>query len=180
MINRYLNVAGKTAARAIAILCLPLLACTLPSHADVLEDTTPSQLLRENFEDGNAKGWALKGRGNSKVTVYEGNHSLNLTRNRSAQISVSTKGHDIIEITMQLAAMNLAEGESCKAQISINNGERWQTLLTVTPVMADAVTLHTKSGRIKNVPDTLLLRFIANGGRQANCWGDNVSVIGKS
>ena len=82
---------------------------------------------------------------------------------------------------MQLAAMGLAKGEACLAEISTNEGQRWQALLTVTPDMADGLTLHNQSGQLKNSGSikNLMLRYRANGGRKANCWGDNVQVIGK-
>ena len=66
---------------------------------------------------------------------------------------------------MQLAALNLGDSESCIAEISTNGGKRWQALLTVTPEMADGVTLHTQSGQLKNSGsiETLMLRYRANG-----------------
>ena len=107
-------------------------------------------LFAENFESGSATGWLFAGKGKSKVTEYEGNHSLNLSRQRNAQMTVDVEGYSRLDMTMQLAAFDLKKGESCKAEISSNGGERWQTLLTVTPAMADGITLHSNTGRIKN------------------------------
>ena len=65
-------------------------------------------------------------------------------------MTVDVEGYSRLDMTMQLAAFDLKKGESCKAEISSNGGERWQTLLTVTPAMADGITLHSNTGRIKN------------------------------
>ena len=45
-------------------------------------------LFAENFESGSATGWLFAGKGRNKVTEYEGNHSLNLSRQRNAQMTV--------------------------------------------------------------------------------------------
>ena len=140
-----------------------------------------SVLFAENFESGKAVGWLFDGKGKNEITEYEGNRSLNLSRQRNAQIAVDVADYSRIDMIMQLAAFDLKKGESCKAEVSSNGGERWQTLLTVTPAMADGITLHSNTGRIKN-PGSLkqmLLRFRADGGRKAKCWGDNVEILGK-
>ena len=107
-------------------------------------------LFAENFESGSATGWLFAGKGKSKVTEYEGNHSLNLSRQRNAQMTIDVRATRL-DMTMQLAAFDLKKGESRGAEISSNGGERWQTLLTVTPAMADGITLHSNTGRIKNL-----------------------------
>ena len=138
-------------------------------------------LFNENFEDGDPKGWDLTGRGRAKVTTYAGNHSLNLSKKRSAQVAVPLEGFDRVDITMQMAAMSLKENESCRAELSLNKGKTWQTLLKVTPKMADGITLHSNTARVKKTANLgeIMLRFIANGGGRANCWGDNVEVLGR-
>ena len=140
-----------------------------------------SVLFAENFESGKAVGWLFDGKGKNKITEYQGNSSLNLTRQRHAKIAIDVGGHSRVDMTMQLAAFDLKKGESCKAEVSSNGGERWQSLLTVTPAMADGITLHSNTGRIKNPGSLkqLLLRFRADGGRKAKCWGDNVEILGK-
>ncbi len=138
-------------------------------------------LLGADFENEETDGWEFSGKGASRITEYSGNHSLNLTRTRTAQISVAVEEYNRIDITMQLAAMGLSAGESCVAEISTNEGKRWQALLTVTPEMADGVSLHSQSGQLKNsgTIKSLMLRYRANGGRKVSCWGDNVQVVGK-
>ena len=157
-------------------LLLGLVAAALPSIA-----AEQSVLFAENFESGESAGWLFDGKGKNKITEYEGNRSLNLTRQRHAQIAVDVEGYSRVDMTMQLAAFDLKKGESCKAEVSSNGGERWQSLLTVTPAMADGITLHSNTGRIKNPGSLkqLLLRFRADGGRKAKCWGDNVEILGK-
>jgi|ETNmetMinimDraft_1059919.scaffolds.fasta_scaffold48471_2 hypothetical protein len=151
------------------------------SNAAEIKMSRTDLLLGADFENEEIDGWELSGKGASRVTEYSGNHSLNLTRTRTAQISVAVEEFNRIDITMQLAAMGLAKGESCVAEISTNEGQRWQALLTVTPEMADGVTLHTQSGQLKNSGSikNLMLRYRANGGRKTSCWGDNVQVVGK-
>ena len=163
--------------RVTSVLLLGLMTLALPSVA-----AEQSVLFAENFESGKAAGWLFDGKGKNKITTYEGNRSLNLSRERNAQISVDVADYSRIDMTMELAAFDLKKGESCKAEVSSNGGERWQTLLTVTPAMADGITLHSNTGRIKNPGSLkqLLLRFRADGGRKAKCWGDNVEIIGKS
>ena len=158
-----------------------LLVTALLVVAPVSVFAEKSILFAENFESGSATGWLFAGKGKNKVTEYEGNHSLNLSRERNAQMTVDVEGYSRLDMTMQLAAFDLKKCESCKAEISSNGGERWQTLLTVTPPMADGITLHSNTGRIKNPGSLkqLLLRFRADGGRKAKCWGDNVEILGK-
>ena len=158
---------------------LMFIALLIATPASVLAEQRI--LFAENFESGSATGWLFAGKGKSKVTEYEGNHSLNLSRQRNAQMTVDVEGYSRLDMTMQLAAFDLKKGESCKAEISSNGGERWQTLLTVTPAMADGITRHSNTGRIKNPGSLkqLLLRFRADGGRKAKCWGDNVEILGK-
>ena len=158
-----------------------LLVTALLVVAPVSVFAEQSILFAENFESGSATGWLFAGKGKNKVTEYEGNHSLNLSRQRNAQMTVDVEGYSRLDMTMQLAAFDLKKGESCKAEISSNGGERWQTLLTVTPPMADGITLHSNTGRIKNPGSLkqLRLRFRADGGRKAKCWGDNVEILGK-
>ena len=157
--------------------------CLLVSQAVRSEEDKRADrvLFNENFEDGDPKGWDLMGRGRAKVTTYAGNHSLNLSKKRSAQVTVPLEGFDGVDITMEMAAMGLKENESCRAELSLNQGKTWQTLLKVTPKMADGVTLHSKTARVKKTAnlEKIMLRFIANGGGRANCWGDNVEVLGR-
>ena len=162
--------------RSRSALLVGLMTLALPSIA-----AEQSVLFAENFESGEATGWLFDGKGKNKITEYEGNRSLNLTRQRHAQVAVDVEGYSRVDMTMQLAAFDLKKGESCKAEVSSNGGERWQSLLTVTPAMADGVTLHSNTGRIKNPGSLkqLLLRFRADGGRKAKCWGDNVEIKGK-
>ena len=162
---------------SLTALCL-LLSQTVRSEEGERADRV---LFNENFEDGDPKGWDLMGRGRAKVTTYAGNHSLNLSKKRSAQVVVPLEGFDRIDITMQMAAMSLKENESCRAELSLNQGKTWQTLLKVTPKMADGITLHSKTARVKKTANLgeIMLRFRANGGGRANCWGDNVEVLGR-
>jgi len=164
-----------------AILLLVFSYLSALSHSAEIKMSRTDLLLGADFEDEETKAWELSGKGASRVTEYSGNHSLNLTRTRAAKISVAVEEYNRIDVTMQLAAMGLAKGESCVAEISTNEGQRWQALLTVTSEMADGVTLHTQSGQLKNSGSikNLMLRYRANGGRKANCWGDNVQVVGK-
>ena len=163
------------------ILLIVFIFSSWPSDAAEIRMNRTDLLLGADFEDQKIDGWELSGKGASRVTEYSGNHSLNLTRTRTAQISIPVEEFGRIDITMQLAAMGLAKGEACLAEISTNEGQRWQSLLTVTPDMADGLTLHNQSGQLKNSGSikNLMLRYRANGGRKANCWGDNVQVIGK-
>ena len=162
--------------RVRSLLLLGLVAAAPSSIA-----AEQSVLFAENFESGKAAGWLFDGKGRNKITEYEGNRSLNLSRQRNAQIAVDVADYSRIDMTMELAAFDLKKGESCKAEVSSNGGERWQSLLTVTPAMADGITLHSNTGRIKNPGSLkqLLLRFRADGGRKAKCWGDNVEILGK-
>ena len=138
-------------------------------------------LFGANFEDEETEAWEFSGKGSSRITEYSGNHSLNLTRTRAAQTSISVAEFNRIDITMQLAALNLGNSESCIAEISTNGGKRWQALLTVTPEMADGVTLHTQSGQLKNSGsiETLMLRYRANGGGRPAGGGDDVEIVSK-
>ena len=166
---------------SIILLVLFLAGPFVLSYSADITMSRTDLLFGANFEEEETDAWEFSGKGSSRITEYSGNHSLNLTRTRAAQTSISVAEFNRIDITMQLAALNLGNSESCIAEISTNGGKRWQALLTVTPEMADGVTLHTQSGQLKNSGsiETLMLRYRANGGRKASCWGDNVEVVGK-
>ena len=112
-----------------ACITLLILFLTGPFALSYSAEITMSRtdlLFGANFEDQETEAWEFTGKGSSRITEYSGNHSLNLTRTRAAQTSISVAEFNRIDITMQLAALNLGDSESCIAEISTNSGKRWQ------------------------------------------------------
>ena len=101
----------------IILLVLFLAGPFVLSYSAEITMSRTDLLFGANFEDEETEAWEFSGKGSSRITEYSGNHSLNLTRTRAAQTSISVAEFNRIDITMQLAALNLGNSESCIAII---------------------------------------------------------------
>ncbi|MEM8816520.1 MAG: serine hydrolase domain-containing protein [Pseudomonadota bacterium] len=153
----------------LLLYCWPLLA-----GANVL--------YRQDFEGDSALGWREAGSGTIQFTEYAGNTTLRLSKRKAATLRLSTAGYEDIRVSMQLAGGGLGRRDACHAELSVDGGETWRTVIEVRDGRDDAVTLYygrADEPALSNNPK-LELRFRAAGrGNSAYCWGDNVTVEGR-
>ncbi|MBU4435615.1 MAG: hypothetical protein KKC14_14530, partial [Alphaproteobacteria bacterium] len=67
-----------------AILLTAAIALAAPALA--------GPIFADDFQDGQADGWGAAGAGDVRLTTFQGNVSLRLTRRAVATTSVSTRG----------------------------------------------------------------------------------------
>jgi len=136
----------------------------------------------DDFQDGQADGWGAAGAGDVKLTNYQGNISLNLTGRAVAMTEVSTVGFGEVKVAASLAALGLGGKDSCLAELSTDGGATWLQIVSVRDGEDDGVTLRraevSPAGAANN--PRVLVRFRADGGRGAQCWGDGVTVSGEA
>ncbi|MBB3167749.1 choice-of-anchor D domain-containing protein [Simiduia aestuariiviva] len=156
----------------------PLMYCLV--SASLTSAAFAETLFNEDFQDANANGWAFSGYGTAYVTVYAGNYSLRLTRQRTADQSMSSAGYDNVQVAMQFAASSLEYGETCVGEVS-TDGQTWQRVITVYDGQDNGVTLY--SGYLAPIGgdnnDNVQLRLRASGNSTGDyCWADNILVTG--
>lgn len=138
-------------------------------------------LLHDNFQDGEADGWAAGGDGNVEISQYEGNFTLRLTQTAYAVAEVPTRDAGRITVGAAFAADDLEQDDACLAQVSIDKGKTWSTATRVDDGMDDAVTLHSGATSIDLPPgidSVLILARVAGDGIDDTCWLDDVYVVG--
>lgn len=140
-----------------------------------------AQLFVEDFQDGNAAGWNFSGSGGALVTVYAGNYSLRLTKQKIAEQSYSTSGYNNIQISMSMAASSLEGADKCIGEVSADNGATWLNVVQVVDGQDDGYTLYSATLTHSSLDNnsSLLLRVRAAGNRNNDyCWADNIIVSG--
>ncbi len=137
-------------------------------------------LFTEDFQDGNADGWQSAGKGDIRLTTYNGNVSMRLTRSASALIGLKIEGPDAVRIAASFAAMNLEKKDACIAEASANGGKNWTEVLRVEDGADDGLTLYKGSAVLplnaKGGP-LLLVRLRVDGNQKDDtCWADNITI----
>lgn len=138
-------------------------------------------LLVQDFEGDSIPGWRDSGSGTLQLTSYAGNTSLRLTKKKAVTLSLSTAGFSNVAVSVQLAADSLERSDRCFAEVSVDGGDQWSSVLEIGPDQADGVTLYSgsHSGDDLSDNDALQLRFRAAGKvNQDYCWADNVRISG--
>lgn len=157
--------------RALAIAITLLLA--MPSGA--------TSLLEEDFEDGKTEGWAIRGEGDVRITVYAGNKSLRLQKRAEALTAFSAGGQQNIAVAARLAALDLEPGEACVLEASADRGKSWFEAGRVRDGQDDGVTLWAVGARIPELANTdpVFVRVRAEGNAEDDsCWADAVRASG--
>ncbi|MGH6950490.1 MAG: hypothetical protein ACREH4_06440, partial [Vitreimonas sp.] len=151
---------------------LALLAIATPALAE--------PVFIEDFEDGNADGWAPSG-GDAHLTQYAGNTSLRLSGRTAAVARTSTRGFTGVTVSAAMAANSLDANEHCLVEVSADGGQTWLQVLRVIAEQDDGVTLHRNAltdARLDNAATLLIGARIAGGTENDQCWLDNVSIAG--
>lgn len=136
-------------------------------------------LFSEDFQDGDASGWQSGGDGTVSLSTYAGNTSLRLTKQGFAAIVLKVEGPPQIKVAANFAAADLERKDACIAEVSLDNGESWDSILEVTNGMDDSITLHAGQKTFDiNAPEvTLAIRLKIDGNADNDsCWADNIRV----
>jgi len=134
-------------------------------------------LFAEDFQDGNADGWQSAGKGDIRLTTYDGNVSMRLTRSASALIGLNIEGLEQVRISASFAAMNLEKNDACIAEASTSGGKQWTEVLRVEDGADDGLTLYTGSAILGIKGSPLLIRLRAAGNQKDDtCWADNITI----
>ncbi len=137
-------------------------------------------IFQDDFEDGDAAGWATSGDVSITSLQAIGQYSLRLKQTANATVTVSTAGYSAVSITMNLAATSLENGDDCYAEVSTDGGQAWTTVVLVQNGSDDG-TFYQGSASPAGADDNanLKLRFRSTGAHAGDyCYGDSVSVSG--
>ncbi len=152
-----------------------LLYCLVPLTAN-----GAAILFEDDFQDGEAEGWTASGKGDVRLTRYQGNVSMRLTRTAAVVTRVSTRGFEDIRIALSFAASSLEAQEQCLGEVSAD-GVHWYTVNRVGSDRADAVTLYPGTLTLPELADrdSVYIGARVTGNRDDDtCWLDNVRVSG--
>lgn len=142
--------------------------------------TSAAPVFVEDFEDGDANGWAPSG-GDARLTQYAGNTSLRMSGRTAVVRAIDTREFAEVSVAAALAASSLESGEYCLVEASADGGSTWVQVLRVEDGQDDALTLHTSSvrdARFDNAERLLIGARIVGSTADDQCWLDNVRVAG--
>lgn len=137
-------------------------------------------LFAEDFQNLQLEGWSANpGRGEIKLTTYQGNVSLQLTRDASLVRRIATDGASKVEIRASFAALNLEGEDACLIEAS-DDGALWRQIGRISDGADDGVTLHQVAAVIETDNESagifLGVRISGNADNDT-CWVDDISVM---
>jgi hypothetical protein len=139
-------------------------------------------LFADDFQDGTAAAWKILGKGKAKLSRYQKNISLNLTRRAMAVAALSTKGYEHTAFALSFAALSLEEGEYCIGEVSGDNGRTWHEIIRVGDGQDDGLRLYAGSVSapdLDNRPRVYIRARAAGNQDNDQCWLDTVRVVGQ-
>lgn len=152
---------------------ITLVAIASHSHA--------TDIFKDDFQDGDSAGWSMSGNGTNQVTVYSGNYSLRLTRQKQAQQAIATTGYENVSVSMEMAASSLEGSDQCLGEVSTNGGSTWTNVVQVVNGQDDGVTMYSGSSSSSAYDDISNLTLRVRSASNLNsdyCWADNIAVTG--
>ena len=139
-------------------------------------------LFADDFQDATAAAWKILGKGKARLSRYQKNISLNLTRRAMAVAALSTKGYEHTVFALSFAALSLEEGEYCLGEVSGDDGKTWHEIVRVGDGQDDGLRLYAgtvSSPDLDNRP-RVYIRARAFGNQDNDqCWLDAVRVVGQ-
>lgn len=146
----------------------------------VVNAASAATIFQEDFEDGNFNGWTTSGDVSITALQAIGQYSLRTKQTAQATTTVSTAGYSGVSIAMNLAATSLETGEECYAEVSVNGGGNWITVVSVQNGDDNGTFFQgAVSPAAADDNSALQLRFRSTGGHAGDyCYGDNVTVSG--
>jgi len=159
----------------ITNLIAGMLLCAAPVAA---ADRT---LFFDDFQDGEADGWSAGGNGEVAINDYSGSITLRLTGQAYAVTTVAVDGATRVTAGAAFAANDLEGDDRCLAQLSLDGGKSWITLVRVVDGQDDNLTMHgsAASQPLKDGQQSvMLLARIAGNSDDDTCYLDNAFVRG--
>ena len=157
------------------------LALWLAAPLGLAQQRSAPLLHFERFEDRQARGWRVGGKGTLAFTQHGGNTSVRLTHRKTLWLGLSTVGFQRVSVGMQLAASSLEKHDKCFGELSLDDGESWLQVVSVADGADDGVTLYHGELSPEGIDDNphVQVRFRAAGKDDDDyCWGDNLEVAG--
>lgn len=139
-------------------------------------------IFSDNFQDGDIGDWTIAGVGPVAIAnLYNSNYSIRLLNRKTATRTISTSGYDSVSVTAKVVGDLLETGDSCLAELSLDNGSNWDLIRSVVNGQDNGVTWY--SGTISPAAASdqagLLLRMRANGSDGADyCFFDDIVISG--
>jgi hypothetical protein len=133
-------------------------------------------IFSDDFQSGKADIWKAAGRGDVRLTTYEGNISLRLTAHGAAVAKVSAKGYRDIAVAVSFAGLGI---DTCEADVSIDGGETWIEVHHIGRGQDDGVSMHPGGALVPGADDKDIHIALRNPG-DGTCWADNVKVRGQA
>lgn len=152
-------------------------ACCVLSPAGAAAES----VFSESFQDGAAEGWAPSG-GDVRLTTYEGNVALRLTRSAAAVHGVSTRDFSGVRVAAAMAAYDLEGDDYCLVEASGDGGRTWIEILRVSDGQDDGVTMHrnaVRDARFDGAERLLIGARVSGNADNDQCWLDDVRVSGE-
>lgn len=137
-------------------------------------------IFSENFQDGDANGWAPSG-GDVRLTTYAANVSMRFTRSAAAVAGVSTRGFTGVTVAAAMAAYDLEGDDYCLVEASGDGGQTWIEVLRLRDGEDDGVTLKRnaiRDPRLDNAQRLLIGARVSGNADNDQCWLDDVRVSG--
>ncbi|GGW91100.1 choice-of-anchor D domain-containing protein [Alteromonas halophila] len=152
-----------------SVACACLAAC---ASADTIVD--------EDFQSAAYSSWAASGDGSDSINLYQGNYSVRHDGLRTLTLATSSQSYQNVALSMDVAATNLVQGDSCHAEVSDDGGATWQTVGIIGASDANgSFTTFTQDTGLDNVAE-LLLRFRAYTLYGHYCYADNIMLTGQA
>ena len=155
--------------KRLALLGSAAVAMALTLYATVSAAT----LYSADFGAGIA-GWTTSG----SVDAYQG--AMRLRGTASAMRSVSTVGYSAVSVEFAMSAGSLESGETCLAEVSVNGGSSWTTVLTLGDGQ-DSGSQYTASASPAGIDNNaqVALRFRGTGATTGDyCYAHAAIVRG--
>lgn len=146
-------------------------------HAPLHAQTT---LFNDDFQSGSYASWTMSGNGYDTANLYLGNYSLRIDGLRQGSKALSSQGYTNVSLSMDLAALNLVNGDYCYAEYSSNGGSTWSTLVLVANGEDSGSLKHGSVSTGLDNNANLRVRFRAYTLYGHYCYGDNVVLTGTS
>ncbi len=160
--------------RLIPLALPPMLFACAPALAAVI--------FSDDFQDGDAQGWAAYGKGEVQLSRYEGNVSMRLAGGAAAVTALNAAGLTDLRVSAAIAAEGLRGDDACVVDVSTDRGATWLEVVRIGDGLDDAVTLHRRGAPVAELADVpqAVLRLRALGSpRRVTCWFDDIAVTGE-
>ncbi|WP_285764429.1 choice-of-anchor D domain-containing protein [Biformimicrobium ophioploci] len=153
--------------------CAVVFAALLTQSSGASADT----IFSDDFSDGNISDWSTSGTVNA-----HNNESIRLRGPSSAWRTISTAGFSAVSVSMVMSASSLENADHCYAEVSVNSGSNWTTILQLDNGQDNGSHFSASAAPsgVDNNPQ-MQVRFRGDGATTGDyCYGQSVAVTGTS